>query len=368
MRARLCLLALFLVAAGPARATDWWWIGTSERAPERINTYIDSESAEGDGNGSVVVWVLTHRETPMESGELASRMLIGFDCQKANWALFSRISYASNGKVLDDSGAPDSEAQMLPIQPDSLGEALLGVACGTEAPVERSIEDPLGHSLAAFGGSNAYAGADDVAPTTGDVSSGTGFFVGPEGQMLTSFHVVDGAREIACRRPDGEIISAFVVRASPSNDIAVLQADVRPTHYLGLAPPDSLHHGDRVFTIGFPVADILGPEPRFTDGTVSALSVAGDDAFVQISVPIQPGNSGGPLVTETGDVVGIIAATAAIEPFYRGTGALPQNVNWAVKADYARPMLRAVARPTARTRQEAIERVRQSVCLVVAAR
>ena len=76
-------------------------------------------------------------------------------------------------------------------------------------------------------------------------------------------------------------------------------------------------------TMGYSVVDILGAsEPRFTDGAVSALSGAGggEDNFVQISVPVQPGNSGGPLINEAGQVVGVIAAGAALEPFLKATG------------------------------------------------
>jgi S1-C subfamily serine protease len=99
----------------------------------------------------------------------------------------------------------------------------------------------------------------------------------------------------------------------------------------------SVKTGDRVFTIGFPVSSVLGPEPKYTEGVVSSLSgVGGASSFLQISVPIQPGNSGGPLVNERGEVVGIITSTAAILPFLEESGTLPQNVNWAVKSDYLR--------------------------------
>ncbi|MCH7708023.1 MAG: trypsin-like peptidase domain-containing protein, partial [Myxococcales bacterium] len=89
-------------------------------------------------------------------------------------------------------------------------------------------------------------------------------------------------------------------------------------------------------TIGYPATTILGTEPKYTDGTISALSGPGGEAsFMQTSVPVQPGSSGGPLLDEYGRVVGIITSTAAILPFISATGALPQNVNWAVKAEFA---------------------------------
>jgi S1-C subfamily serine protease len=90
---------------------------------------------------------------------------------------------------------------------------------------------------------------------------------------------------------------------------------------------------------------------------------------MQISIPIQPGNSGGPVVDHRGNVVGVIAATAAVESFYRATGSLPQNVNWAVKSDYVQPMLADLAvQPTTGDRNESISRAEKAVCQVIAVR
>jgi len=94
--------------------------------------------------------------------------------------------------------------------------------------------------------------------------------------------------------------------------------------------------GDRVFTIGFPAPDLLGPAPKYTDGAISALSgLQGEAVLIQTTVPIPPGNSGGPIVNEQGEVVGIVVSSAAIETFVARTGTLPQNIDWAVKAEYA---------------------------------
>ena len=104
------------------------------------------------------------------------------------------------------------------------------------------------------------------------------------------------------------------------------------------------------------------------EGTISALSgLNNDDSWIQMSTPIQPGNSGGPLVDENGQVVGIVIATAAVERFFAVTGSLPQNINWAIKAEYARALIpEATNNVNLSDKQEVIEHTEKSVCRVIA--
>jgi S1-C subfamily serine protease len=199
-------------------------------------------------------------------------------------------------------------------------------------------------------------------------SVGTGFFVGPNGDILTSYHVVEGAEQIGCRTRDGTIHPATVSRISAANDLALLHVNFKPSSYLGLAARGSARTGDRVFTIGYGAPSFLGiSEPRFTEGTISALSGAGaEDAYMQISVPVQPGNSGGPLLNEQGQVVGVVAAQAAVGAFLKAVGTLPQSINWAVKSDYAAPLMANLPTAPKRTREQAIRVAESALCLIIA--
>lgn len=199
-------------------------------------------------------------------------------------------------------------------------------------------------------------------------ASGTCFAVHPDGLILTAYHVVGEASTIRVRFGDSEFFEAAVVRASPSNDLALLRVARATPDYLTLAATRSVESGQDVFTVGYPAPGLLGEEPKFTDGSVSSTSGPGGEAsLIQMSIPIQPGNSGGPVVLSDGQVVGIVTSMAAIKPFLLITGTLPQNVNWAINADYARPLFDPPQKvTTTQTRKEAVERTKKAVCFLEA--
>jgi S1-C subfamily serine protease len=203
-----------------------------------------------------------------------------------------------------------------------------------------------------------------AAPPT--VTRGTGFAVRPDGLILTAPHVVEGATTISVKCPDRPVALAVVVQATRNLDLATLGTPLVGLPYLSFVEARALRAGEPVFTIGFPAPEILGSEPKFTDGSVSALSGPGGEAsFLQITVPVQPGNSGGALLNNSGHAVGIVTSSAAIVPFLTMTGTLPQNVNWAVKAVFATPLFDPPqAIPATRDRDEAIDRAKKATCFV----
>jgi len=212
------------------------------------------------------------------------------------------------------------------------------------------------------------ATAATVPPVeSGFKAYGTAFAINSPNTYLTTYHVIAGATEIKLYCSHDKSGSANVESKDVGNDIAVLHSDMKADAFLELAPNDSLAPGDHVFTMGFPVWAILGVLPKYTDGVVSSLSGFGDSkSIMQITVPIQPGNSGGPLVDSHGRVVGVITSTAALAYFYRHTGTLPQNINYAVPSYYAYPLVKHI--PHADTgpmaKMTTVDRVTYSVCLV----
>jgi hypothetical protein len=170
--------------------------------------------------------------------------------------------------------------------------------------------------------------------------SGSGFFITPDGFFVTSYHVVKGADAVRIRV--GEAIEdAEVVTADPTNDIVVLKVQGEFS-CLPMGLSDDLQLGDDVFTIGFPAPNLQGVAPKLTKGNISAASGLEDDPrFFQVSIPIQPGNSGGPLVDDRGNVVGIVTATLAPD-VAMSEGFIPQVVNYAVKTKYATPLVEGI--------------------------
>ena len=215
---------------------------------------------------------------------------------------------------------------------------------------------------------NSTPNEDAIPPGSTD-GTGTAFIVDPDGLLLTAHHVIDQATSISVSCNARPPVPARVTSSSATTDLALLEVsgDLGTESFLRLSPQRVSSLGDRVFTIGYPMPSLLGTDPKYTDGTVSALFGPGGDAsFLQISVPVQPGNSGGPLVNDEGDVVGVVVASAAAPAFFQATGNLPQNINWAVKSVYASALFeppRAGATPAAEG-DDVIERVTEATCLV----
>ena len=166
------------------------------------------------------------------------------------------------------------------------------------------------------------------------VGSGTGFFITADGHIATNYHVIAGATEVSVRDSDGKNYPARIVRTDMRNDLAILKVEGR-FQPLALANSHLVRKGDAVFTLGFPNPGVQGLAVKFTEGTVSSLSGIQDQPNVfQMSVPIQPGNSGGPLLTRDGVVVGIVVSKLNAEFAMQNGMGVPDAVNYAVKANY----------------------------------
>ncbi|MBP6647174.1 MAG: SEL1-like repeat protein [Burkholderiaceae bacterium] len=201
--------------------------------------------------------------------------------------------------------------------------------------------------------------------TRAAVFSGTGFFISPDGYIATNDHVIDGADEIRIRDFRGNVSKAEVVLRDKSNDIAVLKIDGSGLSALPIRNSSEVRKGTAVFTIGFPNATIQGRESKVTEGVISSLSgLSGAPNSFQISAPIQPGNSGGPLVDMTGAVVGLTTSKLNASAMLKIGGALPENVNYAVKSNYLLELIATDRNLTSRVIRPTNQNARQLITLI----
>jgi S1-C subfamily serine protease len=184
------------------------------------------------------------------------------------------------------------------------------------------------------------AGARPEGEEAAGLSVGTAWGVN-KGYLVTASHVIEGGRKIEVYRNGEKLGEASVVADDPANDLALLKyKPARPGRITVLPIAErTASLGRSVFTLGYPAPDALGQHVKMTAGQVSSTAGYQDDArFLQISVPIQQGNSGGPIIGWDGSVVGVVEAK--LVKFDDGDeGPAPEMVNYALKAAYIRPML-----------------------------
>jgi S1-C subfamily serine protease len=216
--------------------------------------------------------------------------------------------------VMMTSGGPGSSTRTVTV----IGQApavIAGVANHTPTPTPRQIYERLapGVVFISAAGVTASRSTAEIIKNEGDeqgASAGSGFEIDGDGTILTNYHVVQGASRITVGLGHGSSVTARVVGEDPSEDLALLRIPIAGLvlHPLRLGDSAAAHVGDPVLAIGNP----YGLERTLTTGIVSALQraiQAPDGATIadalQTDAPIDPGSSGGPLLNERGEVIGI---------------------------------------------------------------
>ena len=191
-----------------------------------------------------------------------------------------------------------------------------------------------------------------------------------DGTYVTVFHVVEACGVV--RLANGpQARNATLVGRDEEADLAVLRSELTTENSLALRE-NSPRAAEPVLVAGFPLQSLLASGPQVSTGIVTALAGVHDDASrIQISAPIQPGNSGGPVVDREGRVLGVATSTLGTLATTIDTGAMPQNVNFAVRADRVASLLGRLdirvdsASPaTPMTTEEVAVRALKSVVLV----
>ena len=184
-------------------------------------------------------------------------------------------------------------------------------------------------------------GSNNSTASDNPIATATGFFITADGYLISNYHVVKDATKVRVLTGSGTL-DAKVVQTDAANDLALLRAEGRFAP-LPIAASRNVQLGNTVATVGFPDPGLQGFSPKLAKGEIAALAGAEDDArYFQISVPVQPGNSGGALVDERGNVVGIVSAKLNAAAALASSGVLPENVNYAVKSSFLLSFLESV--------------------------
>ena len=256
---------------------DTWFVVSKSGFSETLYAYVRIE--HGAAKGFLIRW---DNDASLIYGPIATAMFNDFE--------------TIPGMVLDPDKAPVAEASAQPPK--------------TRRPEPRA-EEPQ------------------------DGSTGSGFYVSPNGHVLTNHHVIYGCSSILAGG-----LPARVMADNPEDDLALLQVSTRrsPPVFAKFSPRPARLNAD-VTALGFPLHGLLGGL-NVTRGVVSGLSgIGGNRSVVQISAEVQPGNSGGPLLDMQGAVVGVVVAKLDALVVAKLSGDVPQNVNFAVRGELAKTFL-----------------------------
>ncbi len=192
----------------------------------------------------------------------------------------------------------------------------------------------------------AATGGAPTAPGLGIAGSyryGSGIVLDGQGHILTDNHVIANCPQLHAVAADGSTSTATLAATDASNDLALLTTERRWPAWARFRDSRAIRPGETVVATGFPLGGLVSRDMAVTTGSLTTLAgMQGDTRQLQFSAPIQPGNSGGPLLDDTGRVIGVVFATLSTAGATAlAGGAVPQNANFAIKSDTVREFLNA---------------------------
>src|SRR3984957_9034444 len=204
---------------------------------------------------------------------------------------------------------------------------------------------------------------------------GSGFVIRQDGYILTNYHVIKNANQITVTVPGRQAVPARVVTVDQEKDLAILQVSLRNITALPIASSETVQVLDTVTVLGYPLPTELGTALSASDGKVNAIRDGrnGGTQLFQIDANVNPGNSGGPLLNNHGEVVGIIVAKINSLEYAKENGTIPERINFAIPINEAQDLLRKVIpnftpsnRQQALTDQQVFASAKSSTVLIVA--
>ena len=173
-------------------------------------------------------------------------------------------------------------------------------------------------------------------------SGGSGFSISQDGYVLTNQHVVEGC-QIVSVHPRSGMKKASILATDDTNDLALLKISIANSEYMNLSSANASLLED-IIVAGYPLSlsGSLSDTVKVTKGVVSSLAGFNNDySIMQIDAAVQPGNSGGPVLDEKGNVVGVTVAQLSKRKMLQDAGIIPENTNFAIKSSVAKTFAEA---------------------------
>jgi S1-C subfamily serine protease len=353
---RVALFPLALIAAvTPCRASRWLEVGSNGTSTDKIMVDADSIQKVDQLRIADIMTVYPAPRTNAHNFLLDRHVQkTAFNCADHSFIGIMTTGYLNEKRVASSPETADWKTKLVPMPKDALADRIYSIVC-TQSP--------------AGGGA-----ADKPKPK---MTTGSGIVLDAAGDILTNNHVVNHCKAIAVKAPASNALAATIEALDPKNDLALLKTVGgtpigEPARFRVQSKPGKL--GESIGVIGYPLTGILSSEPKATFGQINSVAgVNNDYTLLQISAPVQPGNSGGPVLDSSGLVVGIVVSQASLAVVAMA-GNVPQNINFAIRGEVAQIFLTARGVKLATSghqhtlsTEEIAERGQQSTVLVACA-
>jgi S1-C subfamily serine protease len=310
-----------LCAAFPCHASRWVEIGTAGVSTDKVLLDADSIEKVDSYRLANVMTLLSAPQTNTHNITFDRRVnKVAFSCADRTFQSVQIIAYLGEKRAGSSPENANWRDTMKPVGTDGMNNRALTLVCAAAV---------------------AGAAAPEQKPRN---SSGSGIVIDGVGDILTASHVVNHCKSITVKTATSKFFDASVFGVDPKNDLAILKIAYdaplgEPAHFRVQSEPARL--GEMVGVIGYPLTGLLSTEPKATFGQVNSVAgINNDYTLLQISAPVQPGNSGGPALDEFGQVIGVVVSTAPLAVAAL-TGNVPQNVNFAVRGEVAQIFMAA---------------------------
>jgi S1-C subfamily serine protease len=314
-----------------AYAARWQEVGENETSLDK--SYIDVDSVRQDGNIRVAQFMTVYEKARVNAHDIKMDRYVqrtAFDCVNKTISLISTVGYLDGQRVGFSPVRTDWIKNFRPLADTPFAQRSFTLAC--TVPIQAAQATKPSVPVA------------PLAPPRQKSSSGTGIIVNRDGYILTNNHVVDGCKSLTVKASNGDTIRilAELEAIDRTNDLALIKS-LQPFNQAASfrMPAKPARLGEEIGVIGYPLPGILSSEPKATFGQINSLAgINNNRAHLQISAPIQPGNSGGPVLDTSGAVIGVVVSSVAMA-MSQAIGSVPQNVNFAIRGEVAQNFLTA---------------------------